>query len=248
MNHRKQICCIICSVLCLLLSTTYLVKGTVDAAVQKVQLNHTSISLALGKQKRLSLDGTQEKVTWSSSDTKIVRVNKKGIVKTRRVGTATVTATAGNKTYTCKVNVKKPVIIMEEYGNGYHSALFSDGFMIEAYASNGELKADNYQDYYLYAAYDYEVGAVYEIPLKIVTVKGYNSVTGKNYKRIPFATYSADWCQFQKDMYKYLDFDKNLQQYGKSLSMADGYLAFKKSAVINALKYNDGVHKVTIFL
>ena len=44
-------------------------------------------------------------VKWSSSDKKIVKVSKKGVITPVSVGTATITAKADGKKYTCKVTV-----------------------------------------------------------------------------------------------------------------------------------------------
>ena len=43
---------------------------------------------------------------WSTSNSKVVTVNSKGVVKGRKKGTAKVTARVGNKSATCKITVK----------------------------------------------------------------------------------------------------------------------------------------------
>lgn len=49
---------------------------------------------------------SQEKITYSSSDKKIVTVTSKGVVKGVRKGTATITIRSGSKKITCKITVK----------------------------------------------------------------------------------------------------------------------------------------------
>ena len=247
MKLRKRMFYVACLTLCLLFAVTYSTDNVANAATASSQkLNKSKLTLALGEQKLLQVNGIAEKVTWTSSNTKVVRVTKKGIVKTRRIGTATVTAKVGQKKYTCQVTVKKPVIVKEVYSKDYYSANFSDGFSVEIYP--GDLETPGYKNYYIWAAYEESVGAVYEMPLKNVTLKGYNRKTEQTYKRIPFATYAADWCEFQTNMYYYLDFDHNLAMYGKNLSMVVGYTVFKKDAKVNTFKYDDGTHKLKLYL
>ena len=49
---------------------------------------------------------SQEKITYSSSDKKIVTVTSKGVVKGLRKGTATIAIRSGSKKITCKITVK----------------------------------------------------------------------------------------------------------------------------------------------
>lgn len=49
---------------------------------------------------------TDDKITYKSSDEKIVKVTKKGVVKGIKKGTATITVKSGSQTKTCKVTVK----------------------------------------------------------------------------------------------------------------------------------------------
>ena len=47
-----------------------------------------------------------QKVTWSSSNKKIVTVSKSGVIKAKKKGRATITVKSGNKKYTIKITVK----------------------------------------------------------------------------------------------------------------------------------------------
>ena len=59
----------------------------------------------------LSVKGTA--VKWKSSKKSVVTVNKKGVLKARKNGKATITAAYRGKTYRCKVTVK-PLRIVKE--------------------------------------------------------------------------------------------------------------------------------------
>lgn len=56
---------------------------------------------------RYNLDviGTEDKITWRSSNPRVCTVSSSGEVIGRRAGTATVTATVNNKTLRCVVTV-----------------------------------------------------------------------------------------------------------------------------------------------
>ena len=47
-----------------------------------------------------------QKVTWSTSNKKIVTVSKSGVIKAKKKGKATITVKSGNKKYTIKITVK----------------------------------------------------------------------------------------------------------------------------------------------
>lgn len=79
-------------------------SGKTDAA-GKTKINYTSLLLKKAEKKSLKITGTKKKVSWKSSNKKIVTVNKKGQVTAKGTGAATVTATVNKKKYRCKVEV-----------------------------------------------------------------------------------------------------------------------------------------------
>lgn len=92
---------------------------TAYAATKKVKLNYTTKKLYIGKAFTLKLTGAKVK-KWSSSDTSIATVTKKGKVKGKKKGTVTIKCKAKNgKTYKCTVtvryNVKKECFNMQEW-------------------------------------------------------------------------------------------------------------------------------------
>ena len=83
--------------------------------VSGISLNKKTISLAKGKTSTLVAtvspsNATNKKVTWKSSDIKVVKVDSDGKVTAVGAGSAAVTATTinGNKIASCKVNVYVP--------------------------------------------------------------------------------------------------------------------------------------------
>ena len=108
-NKRKLkelIVCILC-VICTLVTFT-----PVNAnAATKVTLSNTKITLKLGNTKVLKLKNAKGKVTWKTSNAKVVSIKKKDATSItltpKKQGKVTITATNNKKTYTCKVNIPK---------------------------------------------------------------------------------------------------------------------------------------------
>ena len=83
--------------------------------VSSVSLNLTELSLVEGEESTLVAtvkpnDADDKTVTWKSSDATIVSVNSEGKVSALKAGTATITASAGDKSASCKVTVEKKFI------------------------------------------------------------------------------------------------------------------------------------------
>lgn len=84
-------------------STTYVTAS----AKAKVQLSKTSITLIVGKTKKLTLKNAKRKVKWSSSKSSVAKVSSNGKVTAKKAGTAKIIAKCSGKKYTCKVKVYK---------------------------------------------------------------------------------------------------------------------------------------------
>lgn len=88
---------------------------TVTVPVSSITLNNTNITLIEGEETTLVAtikpdDATDKTVKWTSDKTGIVVVEQDGKVTAVKEGSATITASAGDKTATCSVSVQKKVI------------------------------------------------------------------------------------------------------------------------------------------
>lgn len=82
-------------------------KYTCKVTVHAPKLNKTSITLKVGQTYQLKLSGTNQKITWKSSNPKIVTVNKAGKLQAKSAGNATVTAQVNGIRFVCKVKIQK---------------------------------------------------------------------------------------------------------------------------------------------
>ncbi len=85
-------------------------KITITKAVTGISLNKTSLTLKKGETSTLTAtvtpsDATDKTVTYTTSNSKVVKVSSSGKITAVGGGTATITAKAGSKTATCKVTV-----------------------------------------------------------------------------------------------------------------------------------------------
>ena len=86
-----------------------------SVAVESVELNKTELSLVEGNTETLTAtvkpdDATDKSVSWKSSDSSIATVDSNGKVTAVSAGEATITATAGEKSASCKVMIQKKTI------------------------------------------------------------------------------------------------------------------------------------------
>lgn len=84
-------------------------KKAVKKTVKKKKTIKT-VTVTAGKTVKLNLKKGKGKTKWTTSNKKIATVNKKGVVKGIKAGTAKITAKVGKKKYTCKIVVKKAKI------------------------------------------------------------------------------------------------------------------------------------------
>ncbi len=79
-------------------------------AANSVRLNTTKTSVYYGDSTKIYLLNTSKSVKWTTSNSKVAIVSSKGTVTGKGLGTATITATVGSKSYKCKVTVtQKPL-------------------------------------------------------------------------------------------------------------------------------------------
>lgn len=79
------------------------------AAKASIKLKSKKITITAGDTKKLTytVTGQSKKVTWKSSNAKVVSVNNSGKITAKKAGKATITAKANGKTAKCTVTVQK---------------------------------------------------------------------------------------------------------------------------------------------
>ncbi len=80
-----------------------------SSKITVVKISKTSVSLTVGDTKTLSVTGTKDTITWSSSDKSIATVSSSGKITAKAAGTATIYASVNGVKLSSKITVKKPV-------------------------------------------------------------------------------------------------------------------------------------------
>ena len=110
---KKFLTTIMICVLAVIAAFAFVACGKDSKSVEEVILNKTELLLEEGKSETLTAtvlpEGASKSVSWSSSDESVATVAE-GKVTAISIGNATVTATAGDKSATCKVIVKQSLI------------------------------------------------------------------------------------------------------------------------------------------
>lgn len=108
-------------------------------AAGKVSLSAKKASLSVGSSKKLKLKNAKN-VTWKSDNKKIATVTKDGKVRAVSAGSCVITATAGGKSYSCKVTVsavdKKYVGSYKAISYGYGDAVMGEEYF-DIYEKHG---------------------------------------------------------------------------------------------------------------
>ena len=97
-------------------------------------ISSSDLELKVGESTKLKMTGTKKKVKWSSSDTSVVKVNKKGKVDAIADGAAVITAKIGKKEYFCTVNVWSQEFAID-------TSLFRNNGMVLWYSGKLDLDA-----------------------------------------------------------------------------------------------------------
>lgn len=105
-----------------------MVQDTVWAKSKKVKMNKTKVTIKVKKTVKLKLKNAKpSKVKWTSSNKKVAKVSKKGLVKAKKVGKATIKAKYKKKTYKAKIKVvanKYKVIPLPADGNELSQGIY----------------------------------------------------------------------------------------------------------------------------
>ena len=139
-------------------------NGTQTVVVESVTLNKTELTLEVGGEETLTAtvapdNATDKTVTWSSDNAAVATVEN-GKVTAVSAGSATITATAGDKSATCTVTVNAPVTV--DYtvtAEEWEAALSKDAFTnFTATVKLGDIvtyiKVDPENDIYYVKGYD----------------------------------------------------------------------------------------------
>ena len=86
-----------------------------DVDVEEITLSDTKLTMTVGKTHKLTANvlpenATDRNVTWTTSNTKIAKVDAQGNVTAIGTGTARIYAKAGGKSVTCIVNVEPEIL------------------------------------------------------------------------------------------------------------------------------------------
>ena len=98
--------------------TAQTVEATETVAVTKVKLNKSKKTIRVGQTYQLiatvkPTNATNQNVTWKSSNKKVATVDANGLVTAKKKGTAVITVTTEDGSYTaqCKITVKKAISV-----------------------------------------------------------------------------------------------------------------------------------------
>lgn len=87
----------------MLVSPIFSESGTAQAATMSIKAKLKTIEV--GSNTTLTVTGTKQKVKWSTSNKKYVKIDSKGKATAVKKGSATITATVGKKKLNCKITV-----------------------------------------------------------------------------------------------------------------------------------------------
>ena len=90
----------------LLFLLTLLLTAGVAGEVRAAGLDQKKASVLVSQELTLTVNGFEGKIKWNSSDKKVAKVSKEGVVTGRRKGKTVITARAGKKVWRCKVTVR----------------------------------------------------------------------------------------------------------------------------------------------
>lgn len=96
-------------VLAMLPSESAILPGTVCVTEAAPRISSSKLTMIKGQSRTLKITGLKkgQKITWKSSNSKIVTVNKTGKLFAKSAGNATITAQVNGIRFVCKVKIQK---------------------------------------------------------------------------------------------------------------------------------------------
>lgn len=123
-KKNNKFICIICVIVYVCIGMLQL--PIVAEAAGNISISKTSMTIQVGVQKTLKINGTKEKISWKSENPDIATVDTSGVVRGMEAGTTKILANVGENTYTCTVKVQKRQIRVllktTGYGSIFHSS------------------------------------------------------------------------------------------------------------------------------
>ena len=136
-------------VLAMLPAESAIPAGTVCVAEAAPRISSSKLTMIKGQSRTLKITGLKkgQKITWKSSNSKIVAVNKAGKLQAKAKGSATITGTVSKRRYTCKVTVQAPKLnktaVTLKVGQTYQLKLSGTNQKITWKSSNSKIVTVN---------------------------------------------------------------------------------------------------------
>lgn len=136
-------------VLAMLPAESAILPGTVCVTEAAPRISSSKLTMIKGQSRTLKITGLKkgQKITWKSSNSKIVAVNKAGKLQAKAKGSATITGTVSKRRYTCKVTVQAPKLnktaVTLKVGQTYQLKLSGTNQKITWKSSNSKIVTVN---------------------------------------------------------------------------------------------------------
>lgn len=136
-------------VLAILPAESAILPGTVCVTEAAPRISSSKLTMIKGQSITLKITGLKkgQKITWKSSNSKIVAVNKAGKLQAKAKGSATITGTVSKRKYTCKVTVQAPKLnktaVTLKVGQTYQLKLSGTNQKITWKSSNSKIVTVN---------------------------------------------------------------------------------------------------------
>lgn len=83
----------------------------IELTVTRIEISKRGYVASKGKVTKLRVKGVKEKLTWTSSNAKVVKVSGDGTIRCRKTGNAVITASLGDLKVGCAVSVVSPKLL-----------------------------------------------------------------------------------------------------------------------------------------